>query len=80
MTTHKLKQSVISRATRANAEITLPRTLQIFDQGDRMMMVWTKNHTNGKAEMKKIDISYDDWFTNWQVSVNEFYEEVEDNG
>lgn len=80
MTIHHLKQSVISRATRANKPITLPRVLQIFDQGDQMLLVWFKNHASGEVEIFKLDISYDDWFSTWQPPINEIYEKVEDNG
>lgn len=80
MTIHHLKQSVISRATRANKPITLPRVFQIFDQGDQMMLVWFKNHASGEVEIFKIDISYDDWISTWQLFINELYEKVEDNG
>lgn len=78
MTTYKIKQSVISRATRKNEKISVPRKFVVrtfvnaYDLGD-----------------KTIEIEWDDTFAlvgleefanSWEPLLNELYEKVEDNG
>lgn len=77
MKTYKLKQEVISRATRKNEILSVPRKIEMvtltnqFDANDRV-----------------IELSYEDQFIvldpvefkSWEPLINELYEEVTDNG
>ena len=77
MKTYKLKQEVISRATRKNETLSVPRKIEMvtltnqFDANDRV-----------------IELSYEDQFIvldpvefkSWEPLINELYEEVIDNG
>lgn len=66
----KLKQEVITRATRQNKQITLPRVLEVVDLGDAY-----------SVSPLAIDIPKDDWEAHgWAKIIGEMYDEEMSNG